>query len=315
MGRNAAHWNLHSLRSFVAVCEVRSFTAAALVRGASQPGISQHIRHMEEGLGTKLFIRESGGISPTPYATALYPEVVDLLRLLDRSADEMGLFRSGVGGKVNIGMLPALARAVGGPALLEFSRANPNASVRIIESLTRLPQMIRSGDIDCAIVSRVLDERDDPAGLVIEDLFHAPECLISGGAGGEGVSVASLPSSVKLAWVHRNGRRYDDVRDCLRLNGVEVVAEIEVSSAQACLSLVTGSGWSLVMNCIGLNVQGDARSIQVAPLTKPELAQPISLVTMPGTALGEAGREFVNTVCRLIEHQLNEWRRRFNTMN
>ncbi len=69
------------------------------------------------------------------------------------------------------------------------------------------------------------------------------------------------------------------------------------------------------MNCIGLNVQGDARSIQVAPLTKPELAQPISLVTMPGTALGEAGREFVNTVCRLIEHQLNEWRRRFNTMN
>ena len=56
--------SLKQIRSFVAVFEEGSFTAAALREGATQSGISQHIRHLEESLGAELFgsyaLTESG---------------------------------------------------------------------------------------------------------------------------------------------------------------------------------------------------------------------------------------------------------------
>ena len=45
---------LRQIRSFVAVCEEASFTAAAARERATQSGISQHIKKLEAELGTAL---------------------------------------------------------------------------------------------------------------------------------------------------------------------------------------------------------------------------------------------------------------------
>src|ERR1700730_9619959 len=64
--------SLRDIRIFVAVYEERSFTAAAIREHATQSGVSQHIRKLEEGFRVKLFNREKGRVAPTPTADASY---------------------------------------------------------------------------------------------------------------------------------------------------------------------------------------------------------------------------------------------------
>jgi LysR family transcriptional regulator, nitrogen assimilation regulatory protein len=61
--------SLRDMRLFVAVYEERSFTAAAAREKSTQPGVSQHIRKLEDRLGVKLFARE-GAVLPTPAGDA-----------------------------------------------------------------------------------------------------------------------------------------------------------------------------------------------------------------------------------------------------
>ena len=60
--------SLRSIQVFVAAYEERSFTAAAKREHATQSGVSQHVRKLEERLGAKLFSRDRGCVVPTPQA-------------------------------------------------------------------------------------------------------------------------------------------------------------------------------------------------------------------------------------------------------
>lgn len=54
--------SLRDIRIFVAAYEERSFTAAAVREHATQSGVSQHIRKLEEGFRVRLFSREKGQV-------------------------------------------------------------------------------------------------------------------------------------------------------------------------------------------------------------------------------------------------------------
>ncbi len=62
--------SLRSIQVFVATYEERSFTAAARREHATQSGVSQHVRKLEDRLGAKLFSRDRGRVVPTPAGDA-----------------------------------------------------------------------------------------------------------------------------------------------------------------------------------------------------------------------------------------------------
>ncbi|MFN9744082.1 MAG: LysR family transcriptional regulator, partial [Betaproteobacteria bacterium] len=62
-------WNL--LRSFIAVCETRTLTAAADALGLSQPTLGRHIRELESLVGETLFDRLPGRMKPNERAEFL----------------------------------------------------------------------------------------------------------------------------------------------------------------------------------------------------------------------------------------------------
>ncbi|MDE0456537.1 MAG: LysR family transcriptional regulator [Chromatiales bacterium] len=76
---------LKQLRAFCEATRLGSLSAAARVMASSQPALSNHVRALEEDLGTALFRRVGGGIVPTRVGRNLYraalPLVEGLLRL------------------------------------------------------------------------------------------------------------------------------------------------------------------------------------------------------------------------------------------
>ena len=65
MFEHLAGLSLDTLRVFEAAARLRSFTAAALELGTTQPAISQQIKRLEAQLGTRLFDRIYRGIELT----------------------------------------------------------------------------------------------------------------------------------------------------------------------------------------------------------------------------------------------------------
>ena len=77
--RPVSNGSFRDIRLFVAAYEERSFTAAAKRENATQSGVSQHIRKLEDSLRVKLFVRDKGRVVPTPAGDSYYRHCIELL--------------------------------------------------------------------------------------------------------------------------------------------------------------------------------------------------------------------------------------------
>src|SRR5579862_2036145 len=77
--------SLRQLRAFEAVARLESVSAAARDIHLSQPGVSQAIRALENGLDAQLFERRRSGCYATAYGAILLPRIRRFLQHL-RSA-------------------------------------------------------------------------------------------------------------------------------------------------------------------------------------------------------------------------------------
>src|SRR5438132_12077053 len=77
-------WSLW--RSFGAVVEAGSLSAAARKLSLSQPTLGRHIETLEQTLGIALFERTLQGLKPTDTALRLYEPVASAARALSEAA-------------------------------------------------------------------------------------------------------------------------------------------------------------------------------------------------------------------------------------
>ena len=87
--------SLRDFHLFVAVYEERSFTAAAAREHATQSGVSQHVRKLEDNLGVRLFSRDKGQVVPTPAGDSLYQRCIEMLRLHEAAKRTMRSYGQG----------------------------------------------------------------------------------------------------------------------------------------------------------------------------------------------------------------------------
>jgi DNA-binding transcriptional LysR family regulator len=95
------------LRTFLAVVEAGSYSAAAQQLHMSQPAVSQQIRTLEDQLGdVRLFRRVGQRMVPTHAGEELLPSARELVALAERAAQSIIALRGQVTGRVVVGCTP-----------------------------------------------------------------------------------------------------------------------------------------------------------------------------------------------------------------
>ena len=95
--------NLLQLRVFQAVAQTSSFTRAADVVHPTQPGISKHIKQMEESFGTPLFDRSGRKATLTEAGAILFEATQRVMAIIDVAEQRIESLKGLRGGRLRLG--------------------------------------------------------------------------------------------------------------------------------------------------------------------------------------------------------------------
>lgn len=124
---------LSQLRALAAVDDGGSYSLAAERSGISQPAVYRAVSELSELIEVPLVVRRGKTVQPTLAATRMLRFVRLAHAELQSGLDELAALRSEGAGRILIGALP-LARAILLPQVLaRFSRANPGATISVVE--------------------------------------------------------------------------------------------------------------------------------------------------------------------------------------
>lgn len=143
------------IRTFLAICETGSFTAAARVVGRTQSAVSLQVKRMEDRLGRPLFIRDRIPVELTPHGEKFTGFA---RRILATYNEAMAAFdRDAVAGSVLLGVPGNYTRRIVPTVLREFVDVYPEARVDVvIEESPVLARKLGEGSIDMAFLTEGL---------------------------------------------------------------------------------------------------------------------------------------------------------------
>jgi LysR family nitrogen assimilation transcriptional regulator len=244
---------LRDIRIFVAAYEERSFTAAAVREHATQSGVSQHIRKLEEVFGVKLFSRERGQVAPMPAADAYYFRCVQILRNIESSNDAIKAF-TGISGDVFVGLMPTMTRATLAPAIQRVLSEHPNIKIHVTESYSPiLIQKVLAAELDFAVVPAFAASR----GLKVQHFLRTWETLVASPDKQLHLHPMRLREFRPLKIVlpsHANTRR-KPLETYFTTNGVEIERLIEMDAMMGTLDLVSNSDWVTIIPALMMTAE------------------------------------------------------------
>jgi len=140
------------VRSFLAVLDAGSVSAAAKRSGARQPTLSRHVAELETQLGAPLFERTGRGVVPTAAALA----IVDAARRMEDAALAVGLglasARSLARGVVRITTSEVAATWLLPEVLARLVREHPEIEIELVASNELTNLLRREADIAVRMV-------------------------------------------------------------------------------------------------------------------------------------------------------------------
>lgn len=151
--------DLRLVRSFIAIAEELHFRRASERLHMTQPGISQHLRQLEEELGVSLVRRDRRNVSLTRAGEAFLEEARKLLLHVEAAVQLTRRTDRGEVGRLVLGATqPALFIAV--PELLRaYKDAAPEMGVVLREMTTAEQEAaLRAGEIDAGVLHPPLDD-------------------------------------------------------------------------------------------------------------------------------------------------------------
>jgi DNA-binding transcriptional LysR family regulator len=125
-------WDL--FQSLHAVLEAGTLSAAARLRGLTQPTLGRHIETLEQRLGSPLFLRSPRGLQPTDLALELKPHLHDMAAAASAAVRDASGAADSLTGSIRITASEMVGAEVLPPILTDFRRQHPGIIIELMMS-------------------------------------------------------------------------------------------------------------------------------------------------------------------------------------
>lgn len=162
--------NTDILKIFVTVVEQKHFSRAAEMLNLSQPGVSMHIRNLENEFGTTLIQRSPKHVQVTEAGNILYIHAKQMLTLYEDAKQEINELHNIVTGTLRIGASFTIGEYLLPKILANYAKEHPHVEVHtFISNTEEVLQRVRSNQLDIGLVEGQVIYTDVDAESFMED--------------------------------------------------------------------------------------------------------------------------------------------------
>jgi DNA-binding transcriptional LysR family regulator len=146
--------NLDQLRIFQAVAQTRSFTRAAAAVHLTQPGISKHIKQMEDYFATPLFDRSGKKVTLTTPGEILFDATQEIMATIDAAERRIDDLKGLRGGRLRLGTSFPIGVYLMPRVLAQYRKLYPSVEVALEITLSgTIGPKILANEIDLGLAS------------------------------------------------------------------------------------------------------------------------------------------------------------------
>ena len=162
---------LTELKYIVAVARERHFGKAADACFVSQPTLSVAVKKLEEELEVKLFERSANEVAVTPLGEEIVRQAQSVLEQAANIKDIAKRGKDPLAGPLKLGIIYTIAPYLLPKLVRQIITQTPQMPLMLQENFTvKLLEMLRSGEIDCAILAEPFPD----TGLALAPLYDEP---------------------------------------------------------------------------------------------------------------------------------------------
>ena len=296
--------DLKQLEYFVRVAELGSFTRAAQVLGVAQPALSRQVRLLEVELRQNLLARNGRGATPTEAGQVLLEHGRGILHQVERAREELARVRSGLAGRVALGLPPSVARVLTVPLTRAFRQKLPEAQLSISEGLSSaMQENLHNGRLDIAVLYKPMPM----PGIELQALIEEELLLVQPRP--PGLPEDPPPPAITLREVAQLPLLIPSRPNALRMHvesemasiGCQPQIALEIDGVSAMLDLVAdGAGVAILSrNAVMRSVRPSAYALRAIgePALRIPLATAISSLR-PSTLTQQATLELLREVAQ-----------------
>ena len=162
-----------ALRAFVRTVERGSITAAARDLSVSQPGVSKHLRNLEEHVGARLLERSTRVVRPTPLGQTLYEASRQGLATIDAALEGVCRDMGAVEGLLRVHAPTCIGAKQLYPIVLDFQERYPAVTVDLALENRTVDLVYENFDLALRL------GKPDDQGLIIRQIGVVRRILVS----------------------------------------------------------------------------------------------------------------------------------------
>lgn len=299
--------SLLQIRYFVAVFEEGGFSQAAGRENCAQPGLSVHIRNLEDSLGESMFERSVNGVTPTPAGQRFYRHAVSILRSVRAAELDISEMSDQVSGLVRAGLIPSAARGLLPSMLPGFVDAYPRIDLRLVQAYSgTLIDWLLSGELDFVLVI-------EPAvreGLEITRFSEEQMVLITGRSLGlvpwRPVKLRELPPLKLVVPTTKHGLR-SNIERSIKTENFSPQRVLEMDAMQGAFEFIEKTDWATILPVTAVMNELDSDKLCLNPIVEPSIKSDFYIAHLTQSPFSAASRIFVDALSEASRDNADAW--------
>ncbi|MFD0484288.1 LysR family transcriptional regulator [Kineococcus sp. GCM10028916] len=295
------------LRIFALAARHGSFTAAGRALQMSQPTVSEAIRRLEQGYGTKLFVRGARHLILTTTGEELLPLAEQAVTAVDAADQALTAVQELKGGVASFGLLRNAKHYAMADLLTSFHENYPDVRLRVIGvNSADVADLVRTGELEAGLIVLPVDTE----GLTVRPLTRDEVVYVTASLDRDDtpVTIEELSSTDLILYDAHAGWRDPTRRQVEQralAKGLTLRARIEVEQVDAALELAAaGAGNTFVSRAV-VDSGTAPPALRYIPFEEP-LYDTIALVRRDGGVLSPATRELVRLAREMLTRRALE---------